>query len=105
MPHTVIIGAGIVGVSTAYFLSHAPSRTLDHKITILDQSPPASGASGKAGGLIAPRWVESPTASLEKLSFRLHQELADLYGGWEQWGYRRCRLLRGIGRDSQPNDV
>lgn len=93
MPHTVIIGAGIIGVCTAFFLSHDPSRIEDHTITILDPSPPASGASGKAGGFIARNWIQNATFSLEDLSFRLHEELARKYGGDEKWGYRRCRPL------------
>lgn len=97
MPHTVILGAGIIGVCTAYFLSHDTCRNEDHTITILDPSPPASGASGKAGGFIARNWVGSATSSLEDLSFRLHEELALHYGGDERWGYRRCRILHVVG--------
>lgn len=97
MPHTVIVGAGIIGVSTAYFLSHSPSRDPDHTITILDPSPPASGASGKAAGFIARNWTGSATTSLEDLSFRLHKELAQQYGGDEKWGYRPCRVLSVVG--------
>jgi glycine/D-amino acid oxidase-like deaminating enzyme len=105
MPHTVIVGAGIIGVSTAYFLSHAPSRGEDHTITILDPSPPASGASGKAGGLISRNWIGGATASLEDLSFHLHKDLAQQYGGAERWGYRRCQCLAVVGGDGmdQPN--
>src|SRR6266516_2015707 len=105
MPHTVILGAGIIGVCTAYFLSHDPSRNEDHTITILDPSPPASGASGKAGGFIARNWVGSATTSLEDLSFRLHEELAQEYGGDVNWGYRRCRALHVVaGNGNEPVD-
>jgi glycine/D-amino acid oxidase-like deaminating enzyme len=97
MPHTVIVGAGIIGVSTAYFLSHTPSRNQDHTITILDPSPAASGASGKAAGFIARNWTGSATASLEDLSFRLHKELSQDYGGDEKWGYRQCRVVAAVG--------
>jgi len=97
MPHTVIVGAGIIGVSTAYFLSHSLSRGQDHSITILDPSPPASGASGKAAGFIAQNWTGSACASLEDLSFRLYRELAQQYGGAEKWGYRQCRVLAVVG--------
>jgi glycine/D-amino acid oxidase-like deaminating enzyme len=97
MPHTVIVGAGIIGVSTAYFLSHSPLRNQDHTITIQDPSPPASGASGKAAGFIARNWTGSATASLEDLSFRLHKELSQNYGGAEKWGYRQCRVVAAVG--------
>jgi len=105
MSHTVIIGAGIIGVSTAYFLSHDPTRQIDHKITILDPCPPASGASGKAGGFIARNWAGSATASLAELSFRLHDELAQRYGGAEKWGYRRCRAVSVVGRHAQGDPM
>jgi len=94
---TVIIGADIIRVSTAYFFSHCPSRDQDHTITILDPGPPASGASGKAAGFIARNWTGSATASLEDLSFRLYKELAQQYGGAEKWGYRQCRVLAVVG--------
>jgi glycine/D-amino acid oxidase-like deaminating enzyme len=93
MPHTVIIGAGIIGVSTAYFLSHSPCFNQDDTVTILDPSRPISGASGKAAGFLSRNWTGSSTASLEALSFRLHGELAQQYGGAEKWGYRKCRVL------------
>ena len=105
MPHTVIIGAGIIGVSTAYFLSHAPNRQPDHKITVLDPCPPASGASGKAGGFIARNWAGAATASLAELSFRLHDELAQQHGGAENWGYRRCRAVSVVGRNARGNPM
>ena len=103
MPHTVIVGAGIIGVSTAYFLSHSPSCGQDHTITILDPSPPASGASGKAAGFISQCWTGNATASLEDLSFRLYRELAKEYAGAEKWGYRRCRVLAVLGRGPGGN--
>ena len=43
--HTVVIGAGIVGVATALWLSRAGQR-----VTLLDKSPPGEGTShGNAG--------------------------------------------------------
>jgi len=92
MPRTVIIGAGIIGVSTAYYLSHSASKT-GHTVTILDPCPPASGASGKAAGFLSRAWTGEQTSSLEELSFRLYKELADRYEGTERWGYRQCNVL------------
>lgn len=45
----------------------------------------ASGASGKAGGLLA-LWAYP--SSIVPLSFRLHKELAEEHGGEKRWGYR-----------------
>lgn len=96
MPHTIILGAGIIGAATAYYLTH-PSHPNNH-ITILDPCPPASGASGKSGGFIARDWAGTATSGLAELSFRLHSELAELHHGNERWGYRRCRAVGVIGR-------
>ena len=100
MSHTVIVGAGIIGAATAYYLSHSTSRNVDHAITILDPCPPASGASGKSGGFIARNWAGFTTSSLAELSFRLHDELASQYGGDWRWGYRRCRARSVVGQNA-----
>lgn len=55
----VIIGGGIIGCTTAYYLSHHLGFDLESvKITVLEASAfgAAQGASGKAGGLAA-RWA------------------------------------------------
>jgi glycine/D-amino acid oxidase-like deaminating enzyme len=100
MPNIVIVGAGIIGISTAYFLSHSESLKDDSTITIIDQCPPASGASGKAGAFIARNWSGGSTSSLAELSFRLHDELAEKYHGTERWGYWRCKALSVVGKNS-----
>lgn len=90
----VIVGAGIIGVTTAYYLSqhpsYDPSRT---SITLLDGTSVAAGASGKAGGLLALDWHGPATASLAELSYGLHESLAKRYGGFEKWGYRKLDTL------------
>jgi len=96
----VIIGAGIIGASTAYYLAASTSNSPDTTITILDSCPPASGASGKSGGFIARNWASGSTASLADLSFRLHDDLAAQWGGSEKWGYRRAKAVSVVGRGS-----
>lgn len=82
----VIIGGGIIGCTTAYFLTRHPIYNPDlHSIHLLEATAIASGASGKAGGLLA-LWAY-PQA-IVPLSFRLHAELAREHGGAEKWGYR-----------------
>jgi D-amino-acid dehydrogenase len=45
--HITIIGAGIIGISTAAFLQRA-----GHKVTVIDRVPPGEGCSfGNAGGI------------------------------------------------------
>lgn len=46
----VIIGAGIVGAATAYYLSNNDCGA-GTSITILDAVGPAAGSSGRAGAL------------------------------------------------------
>jgi hypothetical protein len=95
-PHTVILGAGIIGASTAYYLTHSRSHNSDHRITILDPNPPGSGASGKSAGFITKNGTGAATAALAELSFELHSELAQKHGGAEKWGYRKCRAFSGV---------
>jgi len=107
MPHTVIIGAGIIGVATAYYLSHsASSSASDHTITIVDPCTPASGASGKAAGFLSRSgWTGPRTASLEELSFKLYKELAEQYEGAEEWDFRVCDVLIVIcGTPKDPSE-
>ncbi|KAI9727166.1 MAG: hypothetical protein M1828_007367 [Chrysothrix sp. TS-e1954] len=50
----VIIGGGIIGCTTAYYLTRHPSFSPEtHDITLVESSKIAGGASGKAGGLLA----------------------------------------------------
>lgn len=57
-----------------------------HKITLLEASSIAAGASGKAGGLLG-LWAYPEC--LVSLSYQLHRELAAEHNGAERWGYRR----------------
>ncbi|KXX77303.1 putative oxidoreductase TDA3 [Madurella mycetomatis] len=96
--HTIIVGGGIIGCTTAYYLTRHPKfNPALHTITLLEATSIASGASGKAGGLLA-LWAY-PT-SLVPLSYRLHKELAAEHNGAERWGYRRlgCGSLGAIVR-------
>lgn len=47
-PHVIIVGAGIVAVATAFFLSRAGAQ-----VTLLDAKVPASGASGASDGAVS----------------------------------------------------
>ena len=107
MTSTVIIGAGIIGCSTAYFLSQSPASD-PSSIHLVEVSPQLFRcASGLAGGFLAKdcmrRTTESQTNALLKkgtgfapsvaplgaLSFALHQQLAERFGGREKWGYSK----------------
>ncbi|KEF61106.1 uncharacterized protein A1O9_02671 [Exophiala aquamarina CBS 119918] len=82
----VIIGGGIIGCTTAYFLTrHLQYDRSLHTIHLIEATDIASGASGKAGGLLA-LWAYP--ACLVPLSFKLHGDLAREHDGAERWGYR-----------------
>ena len=94
----VIIGGGIIGCTSAYYLTRHPQfDPSKHTITLLEASSIAGGASGKAGGLLG-LWAYP--SSLVPLSYRLHKELAEEHGGAERWGYRavHCAQVDCIGK-------
>lgn len=90
----VILGTGIIGLSTAYYLSllsPSPSKSAHHNTTIhlVDNSPTLfSSASGQAAGFLARDWFAPALSSLGALSFDLHRQLADEHDGGREWGYR-----------------
>lgn len=115
-----IIGGGIIGCSTAYFLTRHPSYSPDkHHITLLEAS--SSNAGGRTDDSITdPATLADPATASKRnpahdgiaggasgkaggllalwafpsnivpLSFRLHDELAKQHDGAKRWGYRRC---------------
>src|ERR1700753_1662059 len=102
----IIVGGGIIGCTTAYYLSHHPSfRSGVDEITILEASTTgaAQGASGKAGGLVA-KWAYPH--ELVSVSFSEHVRLAELHNGTERWWWRyvTCGNWEGRGEDSSLAD-
>ena len=84
--HCSYAGGGIIGCSTAYFLTrHAYYDPKIHSIIILEASKVAGGSSGKAGGLLA-EWA-TPKC-LAPLSFETYAALAEKHGGDKIWGHR-----------------
>ncbi|WVF72077.1 hypothetical protein IAT40_006889 [Kwoniella sp. CBS 6097] len=89
----LIIGGGIAGVSTAYFLATHPLRSPATRITLVEGTKIAAAASGKSGGFLAKDWHGSATADLSAMSYDLHKSLAEEFGGKENWGYRTVDTL------------
>ncbi len=74
-PDVVVIGAGVVGCATAYFLAKRGVRT-----TLVERQSVGSCASGFAAGLLNPlngHGIPGPIEALAQEGFRLHMELAD----------------------------
>lgn len=89
--HIIIVGAGIVGVCIAYYLTKHPKFDKEKdKISIVESKRVAGGASGKAGGLLA-LWAFPQ--QIVPLSFQLHQDLSNEYNGEKEWGYRRLTTV------------
>ena len=83
---TIVIGAGIIGTSTAYYLSE--SGTSPSEIHLIESSPQLfASASGYAAGFLARDWFPSSLSPLGALSFDLHKRLAETNNGEETWGY------------------
>jgi glycine/D-amino acid oxidase-like deaminating enzyme len=114
MPTTIILGTGIIGLSTAYYLSQftenedvgiAPASDSPvpgtstsgdtefiprqkHEIHLVDSSPELfASASGKAAGFLAKDWFTPAVAPLGEFSFDLHRKLAEEHDGRSRWGY------------------
>lgn len=97
----VICGGGIIGASTAHYLSVLDtSKTLD--ITVIERKSIACHSSGKAGGFLALDWHSSHTESLAELSYKLHEELANTLN--VDIGYRRVHTYSVSSRPSQSSN-
>lgn len=73
----VIIGAGITGAASAYYLS----KFHGSDVKIFDAVGPAACASGKAGAFLAESWSDgTKTEMLHRKSFELHETLAEDLG-------------------------
>ncbi len=87
---TAILGGGIIGLSTAYYLSlsRPPNKQDNPHIHIVDSaSSLLLSASAYAGGFVALDWFSPQSASLGALSFGLHRSLAKQHDGPKRWGY------------------
>ena len=97
------LGGGIIGCTTAYYLTHHPQFDSSvHAVTLIEAAKLANGASGKAGGLLA-AWAYPNY--LARLSFDLHDQLARDHNGADLWGYRRVRCGQLTAVASQRKDT
>lgn len=74
-PDVVIVGGGVIGLSTAYELAREGATS-----TVLDQGPLGRAASWAGAGIIAPpatQGLDDPETALRTLSARRHAEWAE----------------------------
>ncbi|GAA5924441.1 NAD(P)/FAD-dependent oxidoreductase [Sporobolomyces koalae] len=91
----VIVGAGIVGLCTAYYSLALSDLT---RVTLVEASTEGSvagGASSYAGGFVAggSSWHNEPSQDLARASFKCHVELAKVLDGARQYGWRECGAI------------
>ena len=79
MAHILVVGAGIVGVSTAIWLQRAGQH-----VTLIDKAGPASGTSfGNAGVLAAGAIIPVTTPGLwKKAPFMVFDKESPLFLRW-----------------------
>ncbi|KAI4698248.1 uncharacterized protein J4E84_001384 [Alternaria hordeiaustralica] len=99
---TVILGAGVIGLATAYQLALAHRKTVNAtsrppgKIIVVERAAHISpAASGQATGGLGDFGFASGVADLGVLSYRLFQELA-LANGMEEFGFGESTIYRVI---------
>src|SRR5262245_40763957 len=85
----VICGGGVIGASTAYYLSRR-----DVQVTVVERSAVACASSGKAGAFLALDWnAGSRLDALARRSFQLHALLPDEIDA--DWGFHRLSTYGG----------
>ena len=75
MPEVVIVGGGVAGIATAYYLGKAGVRS-----TVIEKDAIAAHASGFAYGGLGPlsgAGIPGPMAEIAQASFRLHTALSE----------------------------
>ncbi|KAH7320757.1 FAD dependent oxidoreductase [Stachybotrys elegans] len=98
----VILGSGIIGLTTAHgllteweALVQAKSTAPRPKVTIIEPSNrPSPAASSQATGGLGDFGFAPETAPLGVLSFQLHAEFADFARGRERYQYTRQTVFR-----------
>lgn len=95
MEPTVILGGGIIGLSTAYYLALDTCED-DNKnavIVVIDPfSKICARASGQNEGVIGEFGVNNKIALLAKLVYDLHARIAAKNNGREKFGYSTLKI-------------
>lgn len=86
-PHVVIVGGGIIGLCTAYYLLSGRTSV---RVTLVENTHIAAAASSKAAGFVAGNkgWHTDANVELAKLSFDAFTALAAELDGANAFGWR-----------------
>ena len=93
----VVVGAGVVGASTAFHLAERGLR----KVVVCERRWPAAGASGKSGALVRMHYTNEPEARLAHASLPYFHHWSDLVGSGD-CGFLRCGMIRIVAPDMGP---
>ena len=89
----VVVGAGLNGAATAYFLLQRGFR----KVVVLDAGLPGAGASGAAVGLLRSHYDNRPETELAAKSMPYFRNWPELIGG--DCGYVETGFFRFVERE------
>jgi glycine/D-amino acid oxidase-like deaminating enzyme len=78
-PTVVIVGGGVIGLSTAYHLA----RKRYGKIILLDKGPIGDGSSSRAAGIITGLLSSEPGVRARRKSLELYRELSEELDGYD----------------------
>ncbi|OCK91102.1 FAD dependent oxidoreductase [Cenococcum geophilum 1.58] len=99
---TVILGAGVIGLSTAYYLALTLNEAtalspvlVRHVVVVVEPSNDiCPGASGQATGGLGDFGFGPETTPLGSLSYLLHKNLASEFGGKDKYGFNDLNIYR-----------
>ncbi|MBI3326294.1 MAG: FAD-binding oxidoreductase [Nitrospinae bacterium] len=97
MPSTaeaIIIGAGVMGASLAFHLTHAGMKG----VTVLDKTGLAGGMTAKSGAVVRMHYTNEPEARMAFESFRYFQNWKEMVGG--ECGFTRTGFMLTVTPDN-----
>ena len=86
---SLIVGAGINGLSTAYHLAKEARRSQDHRIIVIDALEAYGLASSHNSGILSFQWLSDEVKFFGEYTYRLYENLAEENRDFrENSGYR-----------------
>jgi sarcosine oxidase subunit beta len=86
----IIIGAGVMGASLAFHLTHAGMK----RVTILDKTGLCGGMTAKSGALVRMHYTNEPEARMAFAALRYFQQWKDIVGG--ECGFTRTGFIMTV---------